>query len=154
MNIDNLPETVRRSLLRGYVEKSWRMPHLAEDYPELVAMEVEDSEAYEAGLELRARLDTLFSADSSSELSSAEESYDDVATQINDRYAEGLVVMSGEPGEPGLRGFRTSPFSTMTEIIRNPDGTEQTTVVDLGAVVDDQNQADRFDSGDDVSGRP
>ncbi|KQY51567.1 hypothetical protein [Nocardioides sp. Root140] len=143
MNIDNLPDKVRSSLLRGYVEKSWRMPWLAVDYAHLVDVPVEDAQAYEDGLGLRGCLDSIFSADMVSELRSDERRYDALAGELNERYGEGLVVLSAEPGDPGLRGFRVSPFSTETTTVRNPDGTLAESVRDLEAEVEAQNQTDR-----------
>lgn len=147
MLYDELDEPIRSSLLRGYVEKSWRLPHLAEVYADLVAEPVHDEEAYADGLYLRSLLDTLFSSDTVSEARTNAQAYDEFAAELNVRYGESLVVLSSEPGPPGLRGFRSSPFSTMTEMRREPDGSERITVTDLDAETTAHNDADRHQHG-------
>lgn len=142
MLYDELPEDTKKSLLRGYVEHSWRMPWLAEHHPELVAVAVTDDQAYEDGLRLRQTLDRIFSSDTFWELRSVEAEYDELARELHDRYGDGIVVFSNEPGEPGLRRFRTSPFSRVTETTWAEDGTTHTSVTDLQAELDAVNDAD------------
>jgi hypothetical protein len=140
MIYDDLPEPTRASLLRGYVEKSWRMPWLAEDYSELANASVHDQEAYEDGLRLRSALDDLFSADTPSELRTADADYTQIATELNVRYGEGLVAPPGE-GPPGLRGFRASPYTT--ETITTHHGSEAVVVHDLREADAASNHNDR-----------
>jgi hypothetical protein len=142
MIIDELPENQRISLLRGYVEKSWRMPWLADDYPDLATAPIQDRQAYDDGLRLRQVLDELFSADVSSEWESAKYEYAQIASELNQRYGEGLVLPDTE-GTPGLLGFRATPYSTETTTTFDQEGHEVVSVRDLQEEDEASNQADR-----------
>ena len=142
--VDDLPEPARSSLLKAYVESS-RMPWLSEDHPALANAPTHDEQAYADGRRLRSALDMMFSADSSSELRQDEADYDRVARELNERYGEGLVLLSSEKGTPGLRGFRAGPFTTITETTYDAEGHEVVTVHDLGAEDRDANERDTAD---------
>ena len=144
--MDDLPAPVRSSLLKGYVERSSRMPWLADDYAPLATAPAEDDRAYSDGKSLRSALDTIFSADTISQLRQDEASYDALANELNERYGGGLVVLTSEGGTPGLRGFRVGPFTTMTETTRDEDSREVVTVHDLQAEDEAANEQDLAES--------
>lgn len=112
-----LPEQVRLSLLRGYVERSWRTPEAAARLAALVDERVSDARAYADGRRLRDAVDGLHAAVSFEELNVAERVYDDLAAELNARYGEGLVVFGHEDAEPGLRGFRSEGFETRSDLL-------------------------------------
>lgn len=116
-----LPEQTRLSLLRGYVERSWRSPEAAAQVAALVDARVTDPQAYADGRRLRDAVDGLQAAASFAELNVAEQVYDDLAVELNGRYGEGLVVLSHEDAEPGVRGFRAEGLETRSELLVGED---------------------------------
>lgn len=112
-----LPEQTRLSLLRGYVERSWRTPEAAARLAALVDARVSDRQAYADGRRLRDAVDGLNAAVTFEELNVAEQVYDDLAAELNARYGEGLVVLSDEDAEPGIRGFRAEGLETRSSLL-------------------------------------
>jgi len=117
MQVLELSEQTRLSLLRGYLERSWRRPDLAAEQASVVDGRVTDEQAYRDGRRLRDAHDGLIAAITFSELNVAEQVYDDVARELNARYGEGLVVLSCEDDEPGIRGFRGEGFGTRSSVL-------------------------------------
>jgi hypothetical protein len=112
-----LPEQTRLSLLRGYLERSWRRPDVAAEQAAIVDRRISDQQAYLDGRRLRDALDGLIAAGTFDELNVAEQVYDDLARELNARYGQGLVVLSCEDDEPGIRGFRTEGFATRSSVL-------------------------------------
>lgn len=112
MQVLELSEQTRLSLLRGYVERSWCRPDLAAARAVVVDGRVTDEQAYLDGRRLRDALDGLIAASTFEELNLAEQVYDEVAHELNARYGGNLVVLASEDDEPGLRGFRNDGFGT------------------------------------------
>lgn len=112
-----LPEQVRLSLLRGFVERSWLAPDLGADEAALLRARVSDAQAYEDGVRLRAAVDAVAAAVSFDELNAAELAYGRVAHELDARYGAGLVVGVDEALELGLRGFRGQGFETRSSIL-------------------------------------
>lgn len=112
-----LPEQIRLSLVRGFVERSWRRPGVSAEEAACSEARIADTRAHEDGLRLRAALDAVIAAGTFCELNAAELAYDDVARELNDRYGSGLVVTSDEAEELGIRGFRGQGFATRTSVL-------------------------------------
>lgn len=117
MHYLELSEQTRLSLLRGFVERSWHAPDLGADDAALLHTRIGDPQAYADGLRLRAAVDAVAAAGSFAELNAAEQAYDDVARELDDRYGDGLVVRSDEALELGLRGFRGQGFETRSSLL-------------------------------------
>ncbi|GGD06143.1 hypothetical protein [Nocardioides daphniae] len=113
----DLPEQTRLSLLRGFVERSWHAPKLSAEEAAMLHARIGDPQAYEDGLRLRAVLDAVHAAGDFAALNAAENAYDDVATELNARYGDGLVVLSTEAEELGLKGFRGQGFETRSSVL-------------------------------------
>jgi hypothetical protein len=97
MTIDELDEEVRTSFLAGYHGDGPQ----AEETPQVAANRHPVPSAYLEGLELRQARELLLSA-SVAEYPSDKARYDTLGPEINIRYGR-IVVLSGEPGFPGLR---------------------------------------------------
>lgn len=113
----DLPEQIRLSLIRGFVERSWHRPGFTAEEAACAQAQVADARAYEDGMRLRRALDAVIAAGTFAELNVAEFAYDDVAAELNVRYGTGLVVMSNEAEELGVRGFRGQGFATRTSVL-------------------------------------
>lgn len=113
----DLPEQTRLSLLRGFVERSWRTPGPGADTEALLRARIGDPEAYDDGLRLRAAVDAVAAAGSFAELNVAERVYDDLARELEARHGAGLVVGIDEGLELGLRGFRCQGFATRSSVL-------------------------------------
>lgn len=117
----DLPDTTRLSLLRGYLERSWRRPGLSgtwvAEHDAACDAEICDSRAYEDGLRLRTALDRVVAAVTFEDLNRAERSYDEVAAELNERWGEDMVVRTWEDVELGLRGFRGEGFPTESNVL-------------------------------------
>ncbi len=112
-----LPEQIRLSLVRGFVERSWRRPGVTAEETACLQAQVGDAQAYEDGKRLRTALDAVIAAGTFAELNVAELAYDDVARELNSRHGAGLVVMSDEAEELGIRGFRGQGFATRSSVL-------------------------------------
>lgn len=112
-----LPEQIRLSLVRGFVERSWRRPGATSDEVICSESQIGDARAHQDGIRLRAALDAVIAAGTFAELNAAELAYDDVAGELNARYGSGLVVVSDEAEELGLRGFRGQGFATRSSLL-------------------------------------
>lgn len=112
-----LPEQIRLSLVRGFVERSWRRPDVTAEEVASSQAHIADTRAYEDGKRLRTALDAVIAAGTFAELNVAEFAYDDVADELNVRYGSGLVVMSNEAEELGIRGFRGQGFATRSSVL-------------------------------------
>lgn len=117
----DLPEQIRLSLIRGFVERSWHRPGSTAEETACAQARVADAQAYEDGMRLRAALDAVIAAGTFAELNVAELAYDDVARELNTRYGPDLVVMSDEAQELGIRGFRGQGFATRTSVLVGED---------------------------------
>lgn len=113
----DLTEQTRLSLVRGFVERSWCAPGLGADDEALRHARIGDVRAYEDGLRLRAAVDAVAAAGSFSDLNVAERAYDALATELDHRYGDGLVVGVDEGLELGLRGFRCQGFETRSSVL-------------------------------------
>ncbi|MFC6152804.1 hypothetical protein [Nocardioides yefusunii] len=117
----DLPDTTRLSLLRGYLERSWRRPGVhgtwVAEHDQACDTEVCDSRAYEDGQRLRAALDAVIAAITFEELNVAEIAYDELAAELDARWGDGMVVRTSEGAELGFRGFRGDGFSTASHLL-------------------------------------
>lgn len=112
-----LTEQTRLALLRGYVERSWRAPGLTPDQAALAHARVTDPQAYDDGRRLRTVLDAVIAAGDFAALNVAERAYDDVAHALNARYGDGLVALTADGEQLGLRGFRGQGFATCSNVL-------------------------------------
>ena len=112
-----LTEQTRLALLRGYVERSWHAPGLTAAQVAMAHAHVTDPTAYADGLRLRTVLDAVIAAGDFAALNVAEAAYDDVAHELNARYGEGLVALTVEGEELGIRGFRGQGFATRSSVL-------------------------------------
>ncbi|QCX26560.1 hypothetical protein [Nocardioides jishulii] len=113
----DLPEPTRLSLLRGFVERSWHAPGLTAEESAMIHARISEPQAYEDGLRLRAVVDAINSAVDFDALNAAERAYDDVATELNQRYGDGVVALSTGAEELGIRGFRGQGFETRSSVL-------------------------------------
>ena len=97
MSIDELDEEVRTSFLAGYYGDRPR----PDETPQMAANRHPVPRAYLDGFELRNARELLLSA-SVAEYPSDKSRYDTLGGEINSRYGH-IVILSGEPGFPGLR---------------------------------------------------
>lgn len=116
-----LSEQIRLSLVRGFVERSWRRPDVTAEEAACSEALIADVRAHQDGLRLRAALDTVTAASSFADLNAAELAYDDVARELNTRYGSDLVVLSDEAQELGIRGFRGQGFATRSSVLVGED---------------------------------
>lgn len=112
-----LPEQTRLSFLRGYLESTWRRRVVSPEQLEACAAHVCDVRAYTDGQRLRQALDGVVAAGTFAALNVAEQVYDDVARELNERWGDGLVVTADEGAELGLRGFRGQGFPTASDLL-------------------------------------
>lgn len=112
-----LPEQTRLSFLRGYLESAWRRRDVPREQLEACAAHVCDVRAYADGQRLRHALDGVVAAGTFAALNVAEQAYDDVARELNERWGTGLVVTADEGAELGLRGFRAEGFPTASGLL-------------------------------------
>ncbi|WP_110239693.1 hypothetical protein [Nocardioides gilvus] len=116
-----LPEQIRLSLVRGFVERSWRRPGVTAEEAACSEARIADERAHTDGMRLRSALDAVIAAGTFAELNAAELAYDDVAGELNLRYGSGLIVMSDEAEELGIRGFRGQGFATRSCVLVGED---------------------------------
>ena len=112
-----LPEQIRLSLVRGFVERSWRRPGVTAEEAACSQALIADARAYEDGMRLRAALDRVIAAGTFADLNVAELAYDDGARELNGRYGDALVVTSDEAEERGIRGFRGQGFAARSSVL-------------------------------------
>ena len=117
-----LPEATRLSLLRGYLERSWSKS-LPVEHSAACTAEVCDKRAYADGQRLRVAVDAVTAAVTFAELNVAEQAYDDLAAELNERWGDGLVVRSEEADELGIRGFRAQGFTTASAVLLGESST-------------------------------
>jgi hypothetical protein len=121
--VDDLPESVRESLLSGY--RNGRQGNAAA---------ASSSAAYEDGARLRHAIDGTFWADTQSEVRGAVERYDALAAEQNGKYGV-IVVLSTESSDLGLRGYRQPAYGTVTDTTYDADGNAVVTGTDHAAQV-------------------
>lgn len=112
-----LSEQTRLSLVRGFVERSWHAPGLTAEESAVVHARIAEPGAYRDGLRLRVAFDAVHAAGDFAALNAAESAYDDVARDLNARYGEGLVALTTDAEELGIRGFRGQGFETRSSVL-------------------------------------
>lgn len=117
----DLPEQIRLSLVRGFVERSWHRPGVTAEEAACSEALIGDARAHQDGMRLRAALDAVNAASTFAELNAAELAYDDVARELNTRHGCDLVVLSDEAAELGIRGFRGQGFATRSSVLVGED---------------------------------